>query len=205
MEPLKYAKSVLLVRFVTAGCLLFAAGCAKRHSSNDIPNELDVSRGSSVVIEDPAFPKFSLPDTEGNQISLSSYRGKVVLLNFWATWCHTCTDEIRALDLIYKKYREQGFVVVAVAIDDSLPSLKRFKSENNIELPILVDTDHVVKKAFNLLGLPVMQALDRQGRLTSLIDPQSGEITERVSGVRDWGAASGISSIEQLLRRHRED
>ena len=193
-----------LVTLLLLAQLTINTGCSSQRKTSEKEVTLDLSRASSIVHNDPAVPRFSLPDTGGKTVSLDSFRGKVVLLHFWATWCHTCLDEIRALDLIYKKYQDQGFVVVAVAIDDSLPKLQQFQRDYQIQLPILVDTDQVVKKNFNLLGLPIMQALDRSGRLTSLIDPESGQITERVSGVREWSSKSGLKSIEQLLRRHSQ-
>ncbi len=122
------------------------------------------------------------------------------MMQFWATWCASCGEEIRNLDLLYRHYRDRGLVVVGVGIDDSTEELRKFRDTYHIEMPILVDSEQTVKGMFHLMGLPVMQVLDRSGRIATVEDPKTREFTERISGARQWGSPAGIASLERLLR-----
>ncbi|MBF0318571.1 MAG: TlpA family protein disulfide reductase [Nitrospirae bacterium] len=94
-----------------------------------------------------AAPDFSLKSINGGTISLSSYRGKVVLLNFWATWCAPCKEEMPSMNMLYHKYKNNGLVVLAASTDNSAAAVERFVSRHHLAFPVLLDSDMKVAKA----------------------------------------------------------
>ena len=112
---------------------------------------------------------FVLKDMNGKNVSLSAYRGKVILLDFWATWCAPCRIEIPNFVELYKKYQSQGFVVLGVSVDDPLPKLKSFAKELKMNYPVLIGLDRDdVKDAFGPPpGYPTSFIIGRDGRICS--------------------------------------
>lgn len=125
------------------------------------------------------------------------------MLQFWATWCASCTDEIRNLDLLNRRYADRGLVFVGVAVDDSAAEVRAFRDRFRITMPLLIDADSSVKEKFHLMGLPLLQVLDRTGRIATVEDPKTHEFTERISGIRQWATPEGQASIERLLRQQK--
>jgi peroxiredoxin len=135
-------------------------------------------------------PDFSLPDLQGNQVSLSSLKGKVVLLTFWSIWCGPCRQEMPMLESLYQKYRNEGLEVVGVNIDrDSISSIQDFLKKNRLSFPTLSDSDRNVMKVYRAHFLPTTFVLDRKGT-----------IIEKIVGLRDWSTPESRRSIEKLLK-----
>lgn len=115
-------------------------------------------------------PDFSLKDLEGKTVRLSDFKGKVVLLDFWASWCPPCIETIPELLRIQEKYRDRGFTIVAVSLDsgpDIVTSLTEFKSEYGLNYPVLIGTDEI-KKVYKLISIPTNFIIDRDGIIISL-------------------------------------
>jgi thiol-disulfide isomerase/thioredoxin len=122
----------------------------------------------------PMAPEFTLKDLQGNDVSLSQLRGKVVLVNFWATWCEPCRDEIPLLIEVQQKYGAKGFVILGIALDDEGKKVvapyvarERFDVHGNHEAmsyPILIGGDEIVQKFGGLLGYPTSVLISRDGR-----------------------------------------
>lgn len=117
---------------------------------------------SSDLIGSPA-PGFALPDMQGAVLSPQSLRGRVVFLNFWATWCVSCREELPELQTLFKKYGDEGFDVIGICVDGSVTTIERFMQEASITFPILLDPDGKAADAYRLTGLPVSYILDRNG------------------------------------------
>jgi len=112
-----------------------------------------------------ASPEFTVTDIDGKKRSLSDYRGKVVLLDFWATWCTPCRAEIPHFVEMQQKYGPQGFQVVGISMDDDAKPVKEFYRQFNMNYPVAVGDDKLAQSFGGVLGLPVNFIIDREGRI----------------------------------------
>jgi len=120
---------------------------------------------------------FQLVDLNGTTHSLSQYRGKVVLLNFWATWCKPCTTEMPAMQTCYDQLREKGFVVLAIdELEDDAKVREHIKQYGHT-FPVLMDRDNRVANQFGVFGLPVSVFIDEKGVVQEYI--KGGLLTEQ--------------------------
>ena len=111
-------------------------------------------------------PNFDLASLDGRRVKLSDYRGKAVLLNFWATWCSPCKVEMPWFVDLQKKYGTDGLVILGVAMDDSeTPKIAEFASEMGVNYPVLLGTDKVAEDYGNVEFLPTSFYIDREGKI----------------------------------------
>jgi len=111
-------------------------------------------------------PDFNLEDFNGKHKSLSEFKGKVVLLNFWAMWCPPCRVELPELSEIYTRYKDKGVVIIAISLDEGRDKdVKKFLSDRKITLPVLHGTKKVVEAYGNFLGIPTSFLIDKNGYL----------------------------------------
>jgi len=108
-------------------------------------------------------PGFNLADLKGNAVTLEQFRGKVVLLVFWAPWCVPCRDELPELDRLYNKYGTKGFIVVGIAEDASTEMVANFLGKVPVSFPITIDRSHDAAEAYLLSNLPSGHLVDRDG------------------------------------------
>lgn len=146
------------------------------------PIETDMSPNTEA-------PGFVLKNMDGEHVSLTALRGKVILLNFWATWCRPCKEEMPAFEKLYVKYKDRGFVVLAVSINRSKASIEDFLEDMDLSYPILMDDDSKVLKLYKVYSIPT----------TFLID-KTGFIVKKYHGQEDWTSLAITSSIEELLK-----
>jgi peroxiredoxin len=109
---------------------------------------------------------FTLPDLAGKTWHLADLRGKVVLVNFWATWCPPCRKEMPDLQALYEKYKDQGFVVLAIS-DEEAAKVTPFIAERKIGYPVLLDPGRKVHELFQVEGIPKSFVYDREGKLVA--------------------------------------
>ena len=133
-------------------------------------------------------PIFELMDTTGKMVSLSSLKGKVVLVNFWATKCPPCIAEMPSLNTLYQTYKDKGLIVLAISTDRNVYEVKDVAKANGLEFIILFDNNHEVKNKYKVFALP-----------TSFIINKEGLIGKTIIGGRNWMDESSISLIENLL------
>jgi peroxiredoxin len=135
------------------------------------------SMGSRVPTVGMQAEDFRLTDLAGKEQSLGQYRGKIVLLNFWATWCKPCTTEMPAMQTTYDKLRDKGFVVLAVnELEDDAKVREHIKQYGHT-FPVLMDHDNKVANQFGVFGLPVSVFIDQEGRVQEYI--KGGLLTEQ--------------------------
>jgi len=109
---------------------------------------------------------FALTDLHGKSWSLKALRGKVVLVNFWATWCQPCRREMPDLDALYKRFKDQGFVILGIS-DEESAKVKELLSEQKVSYPVLLDPGRKVNELFRIEGIPKNFVYDRNGKLVA--------------------------------------
>ena len=109
---------------------------------------------------------FTLTDLQGKSWSLKALRGKVVLVNFWATWCQPCRREMPDLDALYKRFKDQGFVILGISDEDSA-KVKELLAELKVSYPVLLDPGRKVNELFRIEGIPKNFVFDRNGKLVA--------------------------------------
>ena len=135
-------------------------------------------------------PSFKLRNIKGNYESLESYRGEVVVLNFWATWCAPCRIEMPSFEKLYRRYRSEGVTVLAITLDkNSENKIKSFVDEYGLSFPILLDEKGEVERLYPSMTIPFTYIIDRQGRIVA-----------RVDGAKNWESSETFEAIEYLLK-----
>jgi cytochrome c biogenesis protein CcmG, thiol:disulfide interchange protein DsbE len=172
--------SKLIIALVSLAILAAAFGMVWLQSSKYEP--LTVGK---------AAPDFELPDLGDSSVKLSDYRGKVVFLNFWATWCKPCKEEMPSMEVLYRKFKDKGLVVLAVSIDrvTTKQDIPPFVKSMDLSFPIMVDSWGQTDKRYKLMGVPETYIIDREGVLR-----------EKVIGPRDWTRLDNLQVVTQLLK-----
>ena len=116
-------------------------------------------------------PDFTLETLDGESVTLSDYRGKVVLVNFWATWCPPCKAEMPAFEETYNDYANKDFVILAVNAtqQDNLASITSFQAEYGLSFPIALDNDNTVYRAYQVRSLPTSFFVDKEGVISEVV------------------------------------
>ncbi len=112
-------------------------------------------------------PAFHLPDRAGEMRAKADYRGRVVLLNFWGSWCPPCREEFPSLERLQRAVDDEGFTVLAVTVADKAAAVERFLGGREAPFDILIDTTRRTAEAYRAAGVPVTYLLDRQGRMVA--------------------------------------
>jgi peroxiredoxin len=134
-------------------------------------------------------PDFSLPVLGSDaSLSLGSLRGQVVLLNFWATWCKPCEDEMPAMQSLHQALGDRGFALLAVSVDDDPRAVEEFATRLGLSFPILLDPEKKAADAYQSYRFPESYLIDREGVLVT-----------RYIGPRDWDAPAYLDRIRRLL------
>ncbi|MGC2259855.1 MAG: TlpA disulfide reductase family protein [Candidatus Sulfotelmatobacter sp.] len=123
------------------------------------------SAGSSSLHENSMAPDFSLPNLTGQKLDLSSYRGKVILLDFWATWCDPCRDEIPHFVELQSKYGDQGLQIIGVSMDDGPEPVRDFYQLFKMNYPVVMGNAKTGELYGGVLGLPIAFVIGRDGRI----------------------------------------
>ncbi len=134
-------------------------------------------------------PDFRLPSLDGRETELASLRGKVVLLNFWATWCPPCVEEMPSLERLHRKLGPEGLVVLAVSTDEDRADLESFVTRNALTLPVLRDPGGVVAAdSYRTTGYPETFVIDR-----------SGVLLQHTVGPAEWDTPEALAYFRGLL------
>ncbi len=144
-----------------------------------------------VLVEPPvAAPQISFSDGAGTSLSLEDFRGRVVLVNLWATWCAPCVREMPSLDRLQARLGGADFQVVALSIDrDGAAAIEPFYAAHGIShLPVYVDPRGAAPRALRALGLPTSVLIDRDGRLLA-----------RYEGAAEWDSPEAVALIQRYL------
>ena len=136
--------------------------------------------------EDPV--KINLKDMNGKNTSLSDFKGKIVFLNFWTTWCPTCRIEMPSMEKLHQKLKNTDFAMVTINLQESAPQVKAFFEEFKLTFTALLDSTGEVGASFGIRAIPTTYILDKTGRIIG-----------QVSGPREWDSKAAIALFENLI------
>ena len=155
-------------------------------------NDSSIKFSNQVPIKDnlPA-PDFTFPGLDGKKVSLSDYKGKVVLVNIWATWCPPCVEEMPSMEKLYRKFKGENFEILAVSIDESgLKAVAPFMKKSRLTFPALLDSKGTIKTAYGITGIPESFIIDQQGILI-----------KKIVGPVDWAAPKIFRFFSDLIQK----
>jgi peroxiredoxin len=130
-------------------------------------------------------PQFTLPSKAGSDVSLGQYKGQIVMINFWASWCVPCRQEMPMLEDIYKKYNKLGFTLIGVNVEPDSKAADDWLKQTPVSFPVLYDKESKVSKMYNVSGMPTTVIIDRKGNLRYLhISYKPGDEGEYLNTIR---------------------
>lgn len=154
--------------------------------------------GSSLAPGDNA-PDFTLKSLSSSEVSLIDFKGRVVLLNFWASWCMPCIAELPALERLSQRLGPKGLSVIAIGIDDDIAKLSEFRDRFALSFPVLFDHNSDVKNRYKVSAVPETFIIDKAGKLKIFLDPQDQMPVVRIIGPREWDSPEMLTRLEKLL------
>ena len=147
---------------------------------DDMGVELISSRTASVEV--------LLEDVNGTEIDIADFRGNIVFLNFWATWCPSCVTEMPSMENLHRKFKEKDLAVVAVSVQDSVTAVKQFFKRNQLTFTALLDSAGKTVPGFGIRAIPTTFLLDKSGRIFG-----------RIMGPREWDSRESVAMFQHLL------
>ena len=145
-------------------------------------------RPASPVGEGHPAPDFTLHQLDGEEVTLSSLRGRVVLLNFWATWCKPCEEEMPAMERLHTKLAGPDFELLAVSVDEGDDEVRAFRDRLKLHFPILRDADKAAATSYQTFRFPESWLIGRDGTVVA-----------RYIGPRDWDGPTYLERIRRLI------
>jgi len=146
--------------------------------------------GKPLLGKSVPAPDFTFPGLDGKKVSLADYKGKVVLLNIWATWCAPCVAEMPSMEKLYQELKDEDFVLLAVSVDETgTEAVAPFMKKHKLGFPVLLDTVGDIKSLYQVTGIP-----------ESFIIGKDGIIIEKIIGPRDWAASGAIRFFRNLVQ-----
>lgn len=164
------------------------------HALAQVPEMLMAALGIKEIKGKEQAPSFVLKDLQGKEVSLKDFRGKVILLNFWATWCVPCQWEMPEMDKLYQTFKDQGFVVLAIALDaEGAQTVGPFVRKQKLTYPVLLDTELKVARQYRILGPPTTFLIGREGELIGV-----------TLGPKEWAGEPAKALVRHLLQSPRK-
>ena len=181
---------ILLVVMTSMGWMginLFSSDSVAGDADTDLDrlfNEMNVLR--RAVADEPI--QFKLEDLNGREVALSDYKGKIVFLNFWTTWCPTCRIEMPSMEKLHQKFKDQDFAMVTINLQESASQVKRFFKEYKLTFTALLDSDGEVGIQYKIYSIPTTFILDKEGRIIA-----------RAVGPREWDSKKSFALFDHLV------
>jgi peroxiredoxin len=145
---------------------------------------------AAVEVGRPA-PDFTSTGPDGRPVGLAGYRGKVVLLNIWATWCPPCVDEMPSLEKLYREFKGESFALLAVSIDsEGIAAVAPFMTKHGLTFPALIDSQALIQTTYEITGVPETFIIDKKGILV-----------RKIIGPLDWTAPEVLDYIRNLIQK----
>ncbi len=178
------------ITLIFSTVLFFALGCSMQTPGSE-------ARANRSALQSTL--KTLYPTVSGQQISLGSFSGKIVLLHFMASWCRECSTEAASLNNVHASFKDSNFSVVGVAVDDDPFQMQVFNSRHSISFPVILDTSGDLKAFFGAKVIPTTIFLGKNGLPIRFSDPTSGEISAKLEGARVWDSSKPVEMIASLV------
>ena len=177
--------SIILIALIVLGAAILFLLQAKDDAAVNLAGQPQLGKGVLA-------PDFSLTALDGQRVRLSDYRGKVVLLNIWATWCLPCVEEMPSMERLHQTMSDEDFKILAVSIDTSGAEVVRaFMKQHSLNFTALSDPQNTIRSLYQTTGIPESFIIDR-----------NGTIVGKVIGPRDWAAADTVGFLQELARKN---
>ncbi len=177
-EKLK-SKGIILIIILLAAVAVLVFGVKSR--------KVQAPTGTVVGLD---APELVVQDLSGKKYTLSELKGSVVFINFWATWCDSCKEEMPSIQKLYNSFRdEKGMRVITVLYRDDYKNVDAYMKQNNYGFPVLMDSEDRSARAYGLTGVPETYIVDKKGILR-----------EKVIGPADWSSPQAMSLIANLIK-----
>lgn len=191
---------IALIGILLIGCGLIAAfvfdanPLAKAKPESRSLDQLFVDMGVEIFPNSTGQVEIRLQDLNGADVNLSDFRGKIIFLNFWATWCPTCVVEMPSMEKLHLKLKDKDFALVSISIQDSAAEVQRFFKQNKLTFTALLDSIGKTVPGFGIRAIPTTLILDKTGRIVG-----------RVIGPREWDSRESMAMFENLIERPSAD
>ncbi len=166
---------------VILSLVLLVGGC-----DSSVSQPPSVARGGLIGQQ---APELTLTDMQGQPVSLAQFRGQVVILNFWATWCPPCREEMPSMERLYQDNRDKGLVMLAVNVEaNGQQAVSQFLQRHPYSFPVLLDNEATAQKAYGVFRFPESFIIDR-----------NGVVVEKIVGGRNWLSGPTFKLVDFLL------
>jgi peroxiredoxin len=147
--------------------------------------------GMISIKGDQKVPDFTLKDLNGKKVGIKQFKGKIILINFWATWCAPCKEEMPSMEILHRQFKDKNFVLLAVSVDyGEVKTIQEFVSKHQYTFPVLLDPKGEVFDLFNVRGIPTTFLVDKKGKMIG-----------KAVGPRDWKSQEFFSFISLLIEK----
>ncbi len=144
---------------------------------------------NKIIVAGDRGPDFTLPAPNGRTVSLSDFRGKIVMVHFWATWCPPCVEELPTLAMLNQSMSDKDFVMLAVSVDEGgADAVTSFMNRNNLNVPVLLDPDRATASRYGTYKFPETYILDREGI-----------VRYKIIGPRDWREPVALQLLKNMI------
>ena len=150
-------------------------------------NDMNVLK--MAIVDEPI--QFKLNDVNGNEVSLSDFKGKIVFLNFWTTWCPTCRIEMPSMEKLHQKFKDLDFTMVTINLQESASQVKKFFKEYKLTFTALLDVNGEVGIRYKIYSIPTTFILDKEGRIIA-----------RAVGPREWDSKESFALFGHLVDQY---
>ena len=155
--------------------------------------------GGIAVAPGEELPEFTLPDLKGSPFSLVKQRGKVVIINFWASWCQPCIQEIPDLQRLQSKLKGEDVVILGIASQDIEKDARALVEKFGVTYKVVFDSDGTIARRYSVGAFPETFVVDKEGKLVMVADPKDGMPVAKILGPRNWSAPRMLNQIKSLL------
>ncbi len=197
-------KGSLKISLISIFLSVIFLACNRENSQEQTSSkELNLSKSNQCTddLKLSEVPDIKLKTLDNKDVSLKDFSGKVLLLNFWATWCVPCVAEMPALERLYQGLKNKNFEIVAVNMDpeESSADVAKFVKDKGLSFTVLKDPENTVPPLFDVSGFPETYFVGKKGELLLFEDPSAKCLGKRVIADRPWDAPSYINAVSKLL------